>query len=68
MCWIGLQQAATSHSQGTTCWFGGMLPLLATAVVAATGNIYAGLFRTIQVFPKDVGSAPCHSSLSSWPR
>src|SRR5678815_3791258 len=50
MCWIGRQQAATSHSQGTTCWFGGMLPLLATALVAATGNIYAGLFRTIQVF------------------
>ena len=25
-------------------WFGGMLPLLATAVVAWTGNIYAGLY------------------------
>jgi Sugar (and other) transporter len=25
-------------------WFGGMLPLLATAIVAATGDIYAGLW------------------------
>jgi MFS family permease len=30
-------------------WFGGMLPLLATAVVAATGNIYAGLYYPIIV-------------------
>jgi len=30
-------------------WFGGMLPLLATAVVAATGNIYAGLWYPIIV-------------------
>jgi hypothetical protein len=30
-------------------WFGGMLPLLATAVVAATGNIYAGLWYPIMV-------------------
>ena len=30
-------------------WFGGMLPLLATAVVAATGNIYAGLWYPIVV-------------------
>ena len=30
-------------------WFGGMLPLLATAVVAATGNIYAGLWYPIGV-------------------
>src|SRR5450432_1730517 len=28
-------------------WFGGMLPLLATAVVAATGNIYNGLWYPI---------------------
>jgi MFS family permease len=25
-------------------WFGGMLPLLATAIVASTGNIYSGLW------------------------
>ncbi len=30
-------------------WFGGMLPLLATAIVAATGNIYAGLWYPIGV-------------------
>src|SRR5262249_28642701 len=30
-------------------WFGGMLPLLATAVVAATGDIYAGLWYPIAV-------------------
>jgi MFS family permease len=30
-------------------WFGGMLPLLATAVVAWTGNIYAGLYYPIGV-------------------
>jgi MFS family permease len=30
-------------------WFGGMLPLLATAVVAATGNIYNGLWDPIIV-------------------
>src|SRR5262249_22557704 len=30
-------------------WFGGMLPLLATAVVAATGDIYAGLSSRIGV-------------------
>jgi MFS family permease len=30
-------------------WFGGMLPLLATAVVAATGNIYAGLWYPIGI-------------------
>ena len=30
-------------------WFGGMLPLLATAIVAATGNIYAGLWYPIVV-------------------
>jgi MFS family permease len=30
-------------------WFGGMLPLLATAVVAATGNIYYGLWYPIGV-------------------
>jgi hypothetical protein len=29
--------------------FGGMLPLLATAVVAATGNIYNGLWYPIGV-------------------
>ena len=32
-----------------TAGFGGMLPLLATAVVAATGNIYAGLWYPIGV-------------------
>ncbi len=30
-------------------WFGGMLPLLATAVVAASGNIYYGLWYPILV-------------------
>ena len=30
-------------------WFGGMLPLLATAIVAWTGNIYAGLYYPIGV-------------------
>ena len=30
-------------------WFGGMLPLTATAVVAATGNIYAGLWYPVLV-------------------
>jgi MFS family permease len=30
-------------------WFGGMLPLLATAIVAATDNIYAGLWYPIGV-------------------
>ena len=30
-------------------WFGGMLPLLATAVVAATGNIYYGLWYPIGI-------------------
>jgi MFS family permease len=30
-------------------WFGGMLPLTATAVVAATGNIYAGLWYPVTV-------------------
>jgi hypothetical protein len=30
-------------------WFGGMLPLLATAVVATTGNIYSGLWYPIGV-------------------
>ncbi|HEX9604139.1 MAG TPA: hypothetical protein VF973_10345 [Myxococcales bacterium] len=30
-------------------WFGGMLPLLATAIVAKVGNIYAGLWYPIIV-------------------
>ena len=30
-------------------WFGGMLPLLATAMVARAGNIYAGLWYPIVV-------------------
>jgi MFS family permease len=30
-------------------WFGGMLPLLAAAISAATGNIYAGLFYPIAI-------------------
>ena len=30
-------------------WFGGMLPLLATAIVAATGDIYSGLWYPIGV-------------------
>ena len=30
-------------------WYGGMLPLLATAIVAAEGNIYAGLWYPIAV-------------------
>jgi hypothetical protein len=29
--------------------FGGMLPLLATAIVAATGNIYSGLWYPILI-------------------
>src|SRR5690606_37896572 len=30
-------------------WFGGMLPLTATAMVAASGNIYAGLWYPVVV-------------------
>jgi hypothetical protein len=30
-------------------WFGGMLPLLATAMVASSGNIYYGLWYPIGV-------------------
>ncbi len=30
-------------------WFGGFLPLISTAVVAATGNIYAGLIYPISI-------------------
>ena len=30
-------------------WFGGMLPLLATAIVATTGDIYAGLWYPIGI-------------------
>ena len=30
-------------------WFGGMLPLLATAMVAAPGNIYYGLWYPVVV-------------------
>jgi len=30
-------------------WFGGMLPLLATAMVAASGDIYFGLWYPIAV-------------------
>ncbi|HEX2723226.1 MAG TPA: hypothetical protein VHM24_09930, partial [Gemmatimonadaceae bacterium] len=30
-------------------WFGGFLPLIATAVVARTGNIYAGLAYPIAI-------------------
>ncbi len=30
-------------------WFGGMLPLTATALVAATGNVYAGLWYPVVV-------------------
>jgi hypothetical protein len=30
-------------------WFGGMLPLLATAIVATTGNIYNGLWYPVGV-------------------
>jgi hypothetical protein len=30
-------------------WFGGMLPLLATAMVAATGDIYFGLWYPIGI-------------------
>jgi hypothetical protein len=30
-------------------WFGGMLPLLATALVASTGDIYYGLWYPIVV-------------------
>jgi sugar phosphate permease len=30
-------------------WFGGMLPLTATALVAATGDIYAGLWYPVGV-------------------
>ncbi len=30
-------------------WFGGMLPLLATAIMASTGNIYAGLWYPVGV-------------------
>jgi hypothetical protein len=30
-------------------WFGGMLPLTATALVAATGNIYYGLWYPVVI-------------------
>jgi hypothetical protein len=30
-------------------WFGGMLPLVATAMVAASGNIYFGLWYPVLV-------------------
>jgi hypothetical protein len=30
-------------------WFGGMLPLLATSIVATSGSIYAGLWYPIVV-------------------
>jgi len=30
-------------------WFGGMLPLLATALVARYGNVYAGLWYPVIV-------------------
>jgi hypothetical protein len=30
-------------------WFGGMLPLTTAAVVAATGNIYAGLWYPVSI-------------------
>ena len=30
-------------------WFGGFLPLISTALVAKTGNIYAGLIYPISV-------------------
>ena len=53
-------------------WFGGMLPLLATAVVAATGDIYAGLWYPIGVavmtlvvggiFLKDTKGVDMHTS------
>src|SRR5256885_14055429 len=36
-------------------WFGGMLPLLATALVAATGDIYYGLWDPILLAPMAVG-------------
>lgn len=36
------------HHSGTG-WFGGSLPLIATAVVAKTGNVYAGLIYPIAV-------------------
>ena len=35
-------------------WFGGMLPLTATALVAAPGNIYAGLWYPVIVAGDDV--------------
>jgi len=36
------------HHSGTG-WFGGFLPLIATALVARTGNIYAGLWYPIGI-------------------
>jgi MFS family permease len=36
------------HHSGTG-WFGGFLPLIATAAVARTGNMYAGLYYPIAV-------------------
>src|SRR5205823_5256491 len=52
-------------------WFGGMLPLLATALVAATGDIYYGLWYPIIVslmtvvigfiFLKDTKGANIHA-------
>ena len=37
-------------------WFGGFLPTTAFAMVAATGNIYYGLWYPIVVAPRDGGS------------
>ena len=39
-------------------WFGGMLPLLATAMVAAKGDIYYGLWYPIVVALDDVRHRP----------
>ena len=48
-------------------WFGGMLPLLATAMVAATGNIYAGLWYPIvvAVMTLVVGASSCATPRTS---
>jgi hypothetical protein len=40
-------------------WFGGMLPLFATAIVALKGNIYCGLWYPVAVAVRPSPSAPC---------
>ena len=58
-------------------WFGGMLPLTAAAIVAANGNIYAGLWYPVivaaitfvlgsSVHQRDQGSQDPHHLACAW--